>query len=835
MSETLTGLNSNEHNAAPSGSGPDSIFTANTTGNTSNLFPGSNTTHSSEDAQTTATSINNTVALHNDLYSNVRTGVVQDIRTFLSKPIILSAGTFATTDSFTSGPVAGDYFPSKPLFATPLWKNKMSGNYLLKGTAVFTIQVNANRFQQGRYILNVVLSGGSICGSQAGGNMVTTAHTLTLTQITQLPHVQIDLATDTAGELRVPLTTATGWTGFVNSPVYNDVGVWQIQPYSPLVAPTGSTVAEYTLWLHFEDVEVAWPLVPQSRNSIKSKVTRKPKISVESSEMSGPVSSTFNKISTASNILAGVPIMSSVATTVGWASDIVAQVASVFGWSKPTILDPTTIVSRYIFPKYNNADTHDTSTRMAVSDSAKVEGLPGFSCNDIDELAISHLATISAYYTQFNWTTSNATGTNLLSQKITPRNFIYQATSLTVGFTSPTPLAWIANFFTLWRGSIIFSFKLVKTEFHSGRLVVVFYPYDYTATGAHLGDPTLADTAYLHRDIIDIRNGNEFTFTVPYTAWQSYKPTLGVNTSVIGKLLVYVVNPLVAPSSVATTVPVLIEVAGGPDIEFAFPRTVSESPCIGIQPMSGGSKSKEIVSAVIGGSSVVESIAPAKFCIGERVLSLRQLLKRFNPLQLNSTGAADTFFQFVPFSMFYKQQRSDTHALASPENRADILSQVAFAFTYFRGSLRYKIVDYAPSDNKLMAVRNIYLGATTFNWAFNNFEYSAASITSVTEFGNGDNNTFTYGGITAGLEVEFPYYCVTPMSPVADMFSNYVARAAALPCYSYNFNGFVPQSCAEMWSNAAVTGIRMFRAAGEDFELGMFMSTPLMDSWNQTS
>lgn len=827
----LTQINANTHVGNPSQSGPDSVFTSNGSGAIGTLFANNSTTHSSEDAQTTHTSIDNPVTIHDDLYSNVRTGVDQEIRTFLAKPVLLAAGTLATTDSFISGPVTGDYFPAKPLANNSVWTDKMKGNYLLKGTAVFTFQVNANRFQQGRYILCVILNGGSVYGSQSGGNVSTIKHTLTLTQVTQLPHIEIDLSTDTAGELRVPLSTATGWTSFVASPVYNDVGVWQIQTYSPLVAPSGSTAAEYSVWLHFEDVEVAWPLVPQSRSGIKGKINRKPKTNISEAEASGPISSAFNKISTASNILAGVPILSSIAGPVSWASDIVSQVASVFGWSKPHIDSPYQLVARYVFPKYNNCDSHDTSMKLAVSDRACVEALPGFASSDVDELSIQYVASISAYFTQLSWTTSNATGVNLLSQKISPRNFTYDATSLTISYTAPTPLAFAANFFEMWRGSIVFTIKLVKTEFHSGRLVAAFFPYDYVVTGNDLADPTLANTAYLHREIIDIRNGNEFTFTIPYTSITSYKPTVGTTGCNIGKFLLYVLNPLVAPATVSSTVTVLIEVAGGPDIEFAYPRSQREIPAIGIQPMSGGNKTKEIVSSIIGNSTIKESLAPAKYCIGERVLSFRQLVKRFNSVIPNSPGSSAAYFWYLPFSFYYSAQDHATHAMSTPDAKPDVLSLLSYCYVYYRGSMRWKFVDIDSTVDKVLIAKNVnYFSGNSFN-NFANLSYQTIDVEAIPQQGNGTNNSITLTQVCAGVEVEFPYYCPTHVSPIVDMCNNAANVALGNAPMQYNASSFVPPCIGIVYSNKTTQNLLAWRAAGEDFEMGMFMSTPLLINW----
>lgn len=72
----------------------------------------------------------------------------------------------------------------------------------------------------------------------------------------------------------------------------------------------------------------------------------------------------------------------------------------------------------------------------------------------------------------------------------------------------------------------------------------------------------------------------------------------------IGTLQVSVLDPLICPATVSTTVPILIEVCGGPDFELAVPVAVKSDlvPTYVYTPQMGDPN--VIVDGVIGGASI---------------------------------------------------------------------------------------------------------------------------------------------------------------------------------------------------------------------------------------
>jgi hypothetical protein len=816
---------SNQSTTAPQELGQVSgTYTTERMEDLSSSIPANSTTIMSSDGDKVVTKSSNYVNVTRELLTSPHTGVSQEIRDFLAKPYQVASGVFQATD--TVNMVLSN--PSLPsAFISPnvvFWK--LAGNFAFRGTCTVTLVLNANRFQQGRYILAWIPDGG---GSRVTGTTNTYNSRITcLTQVTQLPHVEMDLNCDTEVSLEIPTINAVGWYP-VHSTAANiyQGGVVALIAYSPLVTNGGSTSATWTMYSTWRDVEFCLPAVPQSgRERIVGKVKRRKRPEETEQQAGGPISGVATAISAASKALAGVPFISSIAGEVGWAADIVARVASAFGWSKYHLNTDFGLMVRYIMPRYNNADTGDTSTKLSVFDKSSVKDLPGFSGTDLDEMSISYIASIPAYYTSFTWSESDAIDASLWYKGVDPRSFVYNGTAGGVSMWNPTPIAFVSNFFGLWRGSIKFTFKIVKTEFHTGRLLVCFNPYDYGVNRAAIAQPSVADSVYLHREIIDVRYGDEFSFVVPYASLTPYRPTISaLGLQRIGGVSIYVLNPLVAPANVSSSVNILVEVSAGPDFEVAQPRDVLDTTLITALAHSGSKNACEISSTTIGNAKTMPSLAPSEYCIGERVLSMRTLVKRFNSLISGWTyNSTSKYFYYLPWSI--SPAYISGSSVIAPYTATDVYAQLGMCYALARGSMRYKIfnTDASPANNMIIT-RNLPValassspinGNTNFNW-------QTSSLALVPGLGSGSNNAIFSTTVSGGAEVEFPYYNGTFATAVSDLI---------LPRnYSMEDRTTFPPVLGSIEYASTPSSFAMARAAGEDFSFGLFVCTPTYNSW----
>lgn len=190
----------------------------------------------------------------------------QSIIDFLSKPVIVTSGTFSTSDTYSF--LQSFLLPYGVFSTSNMWKNKLTGFYGARFDMRFRIVVNANKFQQGRYCIGwVPLTGSAHTTSSLKQLNFNNFHMGTLVQRTTVHHTEIDLNSMTSAELVVPFQSVRPFYPLINlltsTPGY-ELGYLNVYPYSPLVSPAGSTVAGYTVYLSLENIKLFGTASPQS-------------------------------------------------------------------------------------------------------------------------------------------------------------------------------------------------------------------------------------------------------------------------------------------------------------------------------------------------------------------------------------------------------------------------------------------------------------------------------------------------------------------------------------------------------------------------------------------
>jgi len=205
------------------------------------------TTAFTSDAQVVSASVAKPFRMSNIHLSSSSTDVGQTIVDFLKKPTVLQTGVFSSTDTVSTFSQAALPFS---ILNNALVSAKVSGFLGFRATTVLRLQVNANKFQQGRYMLCFTHIGGTSSSSTAGSSYYS-YHTNTLTARTQLPRIELDLACDTEGIIRIPFTSCMNYfslRALTSGSLFGTVGVAQIFPYVALTAPTGSSTCAFTLF-----------------------------------------------------------------------------------------------------------------------------------------------------------------------------------------------------------------------------------------------------------------------------------------------------------------------------------------------------------------------------------------------------------------------------------------------------------------------------------------------------------------------------------------------------------------------------------------------------------
>lgn len=744
-------------------------------------------------------------SLSGDTYENRK----HDIIDFMGRPFKCFSGSW-TTGSTSGSQLVTMEFPEH-IMTNPMYRDKLRGFLGFRATTVIRLQVNSERFQQGRLILHYL----PMARYYRPERLATALQNLST--ITQQPRVDFDLSTDTEVKLRIPFINVMNYYNLQTTE--GVFGTFYVTVYSPLVSPSGPSDVSYSIWCHFEDVEVDFPTY-YTQMAISSNRRSKTDPTIDEADAAGvgPISGLASKISKATGIMSEIPLLSSFTAPVSWAADVFSRSAKAMGWSKPTHMAAADRAVLAQFANMATIDSVDMSQKLSLSNEQHLENLAGFAGTDVDEMAFGYLAKIPAFINVANWSTVAAEGTELGSYECCPirlkGGYLQSDGTVNKSLDVYPPGGYIANLFNYWRSSITFTFKIVKTEFHSGRLVFAFAPYKM-GPGATF---TYANSQYCYREVVDIRSTTEVKFTVPFASTQPYLR----KTEYLGYVKVFVLNPLRAPDTVSSTVSILAEVSYGDDFEVAWhvpPSTVDRRPmitqmAIGEKPMDGKTANVVEPTTNIGTSSVQFSteLSQSRYCIGERILSVRQLLKRFT--KLFEAGAPGTERNLKVRTHAVGLQRFIPGSPIPSESGIciDMINYFAPLYAFMRGGERYKYIQNGATATGGQLYTSLYTDVYTSPATVFPYESEDPPSFVQTAFG-----VKTAERLQAGLEVEVPGYW--------HLHSRVVPSGDALDSGADTNTDYSATGILFVGSQELMLDAQLWRAASDDYSLGFFIGT----------
>lgn len=729
------------------------------------------------------------------LLRSLADGREHTIKSFLSRPLLVANGNW--TVAHASLAMLEQINTPGVFLASARTNEKMQGFFGIRATTVVRVQINAEPFQQGRLLLTYFPQW------QYNQPRYECAK-MSLPLRTQLPRVEIDCATDTSVELEMPYVGPQ--THYEFRGATGQGGIFDLSVYSVLIAPTGSTTVGYTVWAWMKDIHLDFPARAHAGSS------RKNVPQIESPSGHGSISSIMRSISAGVSAVGNaVPSLVNFAKPAAWALDAGAKVASYFGWSKPSDSSPLGQVVHRTAAYAANVNGIDNSLNLGLYADNAITTMPGFAGSNVDEMAFSHLFPMPCWHSAVNWNTTDAEGTILTTilQQLprTTRGVATAAGSITV--EDRCLASYIGNYFRHWRGSWTYTFKVVKTKLHSGRLGIVYSPGELAVTMA-------TDEPYLFKEVFDLRESNEFSITIPYVRNIPWSLT----TEAIGCFALYVVNPLVAPANVYTSVEILIEVNGGPDLKFAHPFTPANLPILVVPAGMALVEDEDIVNvgpatAHALGLNICDSakndqtntcadpISTAsllppddlveQYTFGESIGSLRAFLKCFTRLY-NANAQVMIAFAARAIVLPVIAAGSDV-VMANP--CIDLYSALVPIFGYFAGSVRIKGSENNNADSRL---QKAFIGTST-GVAWNlGAQYFPNAFTRESYIPKSNVN-----------EVVVPFWSTTHCKN---------AVIATTTAWNLNNNNV---DRVYLTMGRTLTGLNVCRAIGEDFSAGFVL------------
>jgi hypothetical protein len=848
---------------------------------------------------------------------------IHTVKDFLSRPIIIHTGTWSSS-IVPEGAGSQLYTTNFPeaLISNAMYQEKLTGFVGLRATLVVKVQVNSQPFQQGRLMLQYFPY------AQYMQNRVALVNA-TLQGRSGCPRTDLDLSVGTEIEMRMPYVSPHVYYNLITG--QGSFGSIYLVVYSQLrdqISGTGSV--EYTVWAHLEDVDIQYPTganiyTGNSPNfaSLGQKMSagkfterdvrqiwgdksysKKPdKIfaqvlsEIKQLKDDGTISKGIGQVSEGLSTMSRIPVLGNLFTKPAWISSQASNIFKMLGFSKPTLQGLPCESKLRGQTHMANFDGADTSHKMALSAENQIETKPGLAGTSSDEMDLSHVLSIPNYWDRFTWNTSAATGTQLWNNYVTPMKIKSYSDTILDRFRC-THMGYVANAHGYWRGSLVYTFKFVKTQFHSGRLRISFIPFYFNST-ISTGD---VDVSRSQKLIVDLRTSTEVSFTVPYVSTRPWmfciRPEaswLGTDNvmmynAVTGIVRIEVLNQLVAANNVHQAIDVIAEVSGGPDLTFAAPCSPSYVPYSGtftaLQSQIKEEEKEEeydnnvyprikrsieenperIIAQVMGENEAIQrndaqhgqhptsidthmissNWSPEAHCIGEKIMSIRQLIKRFGGFIGLTLSSVNPCVVAAPFSV------ATPVSVVGGSKTTQLFEYYYYLYAFWRGSMRIKAVPMcvdprddatrtyvAKSSSTTLAFSLINSVQDTFNTLISRFSIGGSPIQITTNVTNpmynmGNSVNQIPPNIEGIIEIEVPYYNVSHISPATTYNTNErpisidkVLKGHLPPAILTVFNtgGGTPVSGA---TGPAVEAnfIQFYRAPGDDFSFMYLVGVP---------
>lgn len=723
---------------------------------------------------------------------------VSTVVDYLNKPVPVFSTIWATSavrgatlnDGLLTGNDTWEYVSS-----VPMWVDKLKGFLGLRSTLCFRMELNGTPFHAGRLRLCYYPA------ADTSDNKVVN-HTLDFISLSQLPGVDIE-ASESSVTLRIPYISISRFLE-LNAPTVRDWGRLFMVVASPLtIGSDGPNSIGVRLWAWMEDIELfgqTLGIVTQGPESQSAPRKRKGRLAPSDSE-SRPISSFLSSASEAVGALSQIPAVAPYTGPTSWALSALSGVASAFGWSKPSAEASISRVYQNPFGTSANSNGIEPVHNLALDADSKVRAIDDAAPSGMDETSFAYIKTQFSYLNTVLYT-DTAPVDNYQFYKLDLAPLLLRGSG--GGLTFHSPVSWLASGFSCFRGGFDVKIKMAKTSFHRGKIQVSFVP------GINPANVSLLDSAYAYRTVIDLAEGNEFCFRIPYLIPLDY---LSVDVSA-STFYMHYITPLRSSGNVASTVAMDVYIRGAPDLQFQFPvdpvfvpYQAIPTPVVVTQGPNDLINTGEIDCAPLGGA--VDPSLDVSFALesaSEMPLSVTQMLKRYVKIDIDPSTAAYAQFDMYPYSLSASFE-------VDPINTATKTNYQSFwtaPFAFQRGSVRHKFTFSNEANTESSAFRadasyipeiGPVLGSLSTRFIYSSNDRFAAETSAHQQAG--------------GLIVSCPYASRWRMSPIG-----YRRLASDVYSFDYCMGRLKVNNLGDLSS--------ISRAYGDDYQLVFFVGIPAM-------
>jgi hypothetical protein len=553
---------------------------------------------------------------------------------FLSRPVNIFSYTWAETEA-PGG--THQFLPWALFFSDSRIKEKLNRFAFLQCTLKLKIVINASPFYYGANMLSYqplhLLSPTTIGYLSLDG---------TTCLRSQRPHLWIYPQNNAAGEMTLPYLNFRNWTRTIQAADFNELGQCTFQNITYLQSANGAvgTGVTITVFAWAEDVNVSGPTLGT--------------VMAQGGDEYGTISRPSSMIASIASKLTSIPIIAPFALATQLGATAIASIAHIFGYTNvPNIKDVEPI---NIKPFHNFADTSisfpinkltlDAKNELSISQA--IAGIP----DSIDPLNIEDFCSRESFLATVSWVDTDPADQPLFYMDVAPTACNYVVVNVNDTAIYSTPAAYVAANFRQWRGDMIIRVHSVSSKFHKGRFRLIYDPF---------GDATnnIVSVANSYsgciNTIVDLSEDTNIEFRIPYSQATYYQnvPDFGIPTHQIsntptftrdiskhnGAFMIRTVTQLTAPLA-STTIQLLVSIKWE-NIEFANPalQVASDRVYSFKVPQAGleydTQSIKQSASSTGADNSKMNCVV-----FGEKIVSLRQLIKRMNYLFSQDISAA---------------------------------------------------------------------------------------------------------------------------------------------------------------------------------------------------
>jgi hypothetical protein len=524
---------------------------------------------------------------------------------FLERPVAIDTFSWAEGSTTT---LMKQFKPWQLFFNTTSIKNKITNFARLRAKLHLKFVVNASPFYYGAMRV-------CYCPMDGGARDIVQSTPGDQIKFSQMPGEFIYPQDMTSVEMELPFLWPHAWLDMNKNSDFNDMGQITYLLYSKLRSANGATGSNVTVTCYAwaTDVELAG-------------LTSGLVLQADEYSSAGPISGPATAVANVAAKLTDTPVIGSLARATEIGARAVGGIASLFGFSNPPVISDVMPYHPKAFHSFASVETSVPMDKLTIDPKneitvdKKVTGAP-----DEDQLVISHFCARESFITGALWTEAQGPGTQLMRFPVTPRNYGSNA-GISQTFINNTPAAHCAAMFSQWRGGMVYTIRLVKTRYHTGRLQISWDPQEVPLTNAESTTMTR---------IVDLQLETEVTFTIPYKAQDPWLNTsnTGNNWAITsggtvttdkkafnGYVRISVLNELTGPAT-SQEIDILLFAHTAEDFQLAQPN---ETPLWSFLEVQSGEEEEQLVD--VGDTHI--PIDTNVITVGETVASLRTILHR---------------------------------------------------------------------------------------------------------------------------------------------------------------------------------------------------------------